>query len=598
MYTGVVRRRLGHWFAIVCAVGCAATSQPSLQSRPVSSRAEAPADTQPLIRVTAVVTDKRGQVPAGLKPADFELLVDGKPQTVDTVELITPTASPRAFAFLLDEFHTTPGDSAAVRDGLLRFIDSQLRPADLAFVVKPLDSLIAINPAMNRDAVRSAVSTFEGRKGDYTPRTTFERQYMAQAPVAVAFARGQIVTSALRAIGVALAQTTNVRPTIVLVSDGFERMRTSREVPANLQTAVRIANRADAPVYAFSPAPILPPTGDPPSDDPGITALRALTAQTGGDLVIGASALETGLMRMTRDMDKHYVLTYRAAHGSDGRFHALQVGIKRQGVQIRTRGGYVAPISAEAKAALTPAPAAPLRVVRRSALIQSWFGLVPLDGDRLAVTLTWEPSSLRATDPRGRASTIMVTAATPDGAVLFDGPVAPAGDAATADVPNRVAFEAGVGAVRIDMKILDAKGVVVDTDARDITIPRARKDTPTVFPPAVIRTRSAREFRDALQRPATAPVATRDFRRTDRLLIRVPAVDASGLPVPVAAALLNRVRQPMRTLTPIEDAAAPAGITQFDVPLSSLAPGEYTVRFTVTHAGGSVSEHVTFRVQG
>jgi hypothetical protein len=38
----------------------------------------------------------------------------------------------------------------------------------------------------------------------------------------------------------------------------------------------------------------------------------------------------------------------------------------------------------------------------------------------------------------------------------------------------------------------------------------------------------------------------------------------------------------------------PAPATQFDLPLAGLAPGEYTLRLTV----GTVSEHVTFRVQG
>lgn len=552
-----------------------------------------------VIRVTAVVTDLRGQPLAGLKPSDFELLVDGKPQSLDSVEISSAAAVPRAFGFLLDEFHTASSDSAAVRERLLQFIDQHLRPTDIAFAVKPLDSLLTLKPTTDRTALREAVATFDGRKGDYAPRTVFERDYMAQAPNAVAGARGQIVTSALRAIGLTLSQTNNARGAIVLVSDGFARMRTGRDLPANLQTAIRIANRADAPVYAFAPAltPPAPEEKEPP--DPAFTALRALTAQTGGALVTGASEFVSGLARMTRELDQHYVLTYRAPHGSDGKFHELQVGVKRAGAQVRARSGYVAPMSEAMRAAAAPRPSAPLRVLRRSGLIQSWAGIVPTETDRASVTLTWEPSVARAGAPaRAQASTVLVTASAPNGTVLFDGPVGPAGDPASVGVPNRAAFDAPAGPVRIDMKILDTKGAVIDTDSRDIAMPIARKGSPMIYPPSVMRARSAREFREALEREVMAPVATRDFRRTDRLLIRVPSFDADGNPAVISAVLLNRWRHPMREVPALATPNTPRGVTQFDLPLAVLAPGEYTLRLTVTHAGGSVSEHVTFRVAG
>ena len=39
-------------------------------------------------------------------------------------------------------------------------------------------------------------------------------------------------------------------------------------------------------------------------------------------------------------------------------------------------------------------------------------------------------------------------------------------------------------------------------------------------------------------------------------------------------------------------------ITQFDLPLAGLAPGEYTLRISVNGPSGSVAEHVTFKVLG
>jgi VWFA-related protein len=550
------------------------------------------AESTGVVRVTAVVTDRRGQVPRNLKTTDFEIVVDGQPQTIDGIEYASGSATPRTFVFLLDEFHTPAEDSATMRDALQRFVEARVRPVDRTIVFKPLDSLSSIKLTASRDELRRAIETFEGRKGDYTPRTAFERNYLAQAPAAVEWARAQIVTSALRAIATALPQLAPGPAAIVLISDGFGRGRTSRELPASLQSVVRVVNRADAPVYAFAPslARAIEGEGAPPPD-PAFVALRALTTETGGQLFAGPAEREAGFTRLMRDLDTHYVLSYRPSHGNDGRFHVLKVGVKRPDVQVQARTGYVAGMSDAMRAALSPPSSAPVRVLRRSALIQSWSGVTPTDPGQALVTVTWAPTATPSS-PRPRAATVVITAATTDGTVLFDGPVGPTGETPPAGVPRHASFEAPIGPVRIDMKILDGKGVVLDTDNRDLTVPKPQTSGPTIYAPAVLRARSAREFRELAGDPNAAPIPTRDFRRTDRLLIRVPAIDASGTPAAVSATLLNRWRQPMRTVDPMAQQSAPS--TQFDLPLAGLAPGEYTLRLTV----GAVSEHVTFRVQG
>ena len=131
----------------------------------------------------------------------------------------------------------------------------------------------------------------------------------------------------------------------------------------------------------------------------------------------------------------------------------------------------------------------------------------------------------------------------------------------------------------------------MDTDARDIEVPSLEAGRVTILPVAVLRTGSAREFRAATEDPDAAPVPSREFRRTERLLLRVPAYDPGGTPARVSATLLNRWRQPMRALPAMPDSPR-EGVTQFDIPLAPLAPGEYTIRLTA----GPVTEHVTFRV--
>jgi VWFA-related protein len=578
----------------VCTIAVAAVTVTPLSARPGANDGNTPDGT---VRVTAVVTDRRGQLLRNLKPADFELLEDGRPQTVEKAEYVSRAAGePRTIAFLLDEFHTTAADSAAIRERILRFVDSRLRPGDTAVVVKPLDPLTTIKPTVDRDAIRRAIASFEGRKGDYTPRTAFERNYMAQAPEAVRWARAQIVTSALRAIGNVLTQDGRGQVAIVIVSDGFERTRSSRDVPANLQSVVRVINRADAAVYAFAPSPPVAETdGTENAGDGGVEALRRLAKDTGGDIFAGPDAFEAGFARVASDLDTHYVLTYRPTHGNDGRFHALEVGVKRPDATVRARAGYVAAMSETLRAALRPAAStAPLRVLRRSSLIQSWAGITPAE-EGADLMLTWAPVSL-ATSLRTRAASVVITASAADGTVLFDGVVAPVGEARTGSLADHAWFTAPVGPVRVDMKILDAKGVVLDTDARDVAVAKPRAGAATLYSPGVLRARSAREFRDIATDRAAAPTPLREFRRTERLIVRVPAIDATGAAAEVTATLLNRWRQPMRDVEPMPERWG--SVTQFDLPLAGLAPGEYTVRLSVSGPTGSVAEHVTFKVQG
>ena len=73
-----------------------------------------------VVRVTAVVTNARGEPVAGLRASDFRITVDGTPQAVGHgIEFKTGTPNtPRAFGLVLDEFHVDASDSTAVREAL------------------------------------------------------------------------------------------------------------------------------------------------------------------------------------------------------------------------------------------------------------------------------------------------------------------------------------------------------------------------------------------------------------------------------------------------------------------------------------------------
>jgi hypothetical protein len=191
---------------------------------------------------------------------------------------------------------------------------------------------------------------------------------------------------------------------------------------------------------------------------------------------------------------------------------------------------------------------------------------------------------------------VTLTATTREGKVLFDGMLTPmrTGAVQDASASDRAEFDAPAGRVQIDMTILGLAGDKLDVDARDLDVPAMKGSTPLLLPAILIATQSAREFREMTADANAAPDPSRQFRRTDRLLIRVPAY-ASGNPVRVTGRLLNRLAQPMHDLEALPDSG---GIAQFDLPLAPLAPGEYYLLFSVPGPSGPVDQRVGFRITG
>ena len=77
--------------------------------------------------------------------------------------------------------------------------------------------------------------------------------------------------------------------------------------------------------------------------------------------------------------------------------------------------------------------------------------------------------------------------------------------------------------------------------------------------------------------------------------MRVPAYSVDG-PVAVSVRLLNRVGQTMKELDALP--ADAAGVAQFDLPLASLAPGDYFLQLSVQGPSGPIAQRVSFKVTG
>jgi VWFA-related protein len=499
------------------------------------------------------------------------------------------------FAVFLDEYHVSRGEHAdRARAAVTQFLDREVSPGDLIVAMKPLDSLLTIQLTPDRDAARRSLESFEGRKGDYEPRNAYERNYFAGAPARIEAARNQVALSALNALAIHMGALADRRKTLVVVAEGIGRAdrRRGQEFLPSLDTVIRSANRANVSVY-----PVYPDSAAP--DDAAGAALVTLAGETDGRLIDGD--LSGGLSRAAADSNAYYLLTYRSKRPDDGKFHPVQVAVKRPGLQLRARKGYWAPspddaLRTEMLAAINaPKPVVPLEPApHASTLIRPWFGMERGAGGKTRVTFVWEPVPRVPGDRlRHVPQHLVLTALAPDGQVLFEGPVAPTGAGMVDEAGTtaaRVVFETPPGRLRLRMAIQDAASQPIDQDVREISV-RDLRGGVVVGTPAILRARTAKDFR-AIETAEAVPVASREFSRTERLLIRVHAAGVSGEPPAVSARLLGRMGQAMRDLAITSQDATHL----IDLPLAGLAAGEYSIEVTAKSVAGESTERVTFRV--
>jgi hypothetical protein len=490
---------------------------------------------------------------------------------------------------------------------LAHFVDQDLGPRDLVAVLKPLDSLLTIRMTRDREEIRRVIDTFRGRRGEYEPRTPFEQNFIAAAPARIEQVRTQVATSALNALVVHLGRLTDGRKSVVLVSEGLARAarRRGQEALPTIDAVIRSANRYNVSIYPFDP--------DAPdaSDDgaaPLVDTLRALADGTDGHALVDGGDPDGEFKQIVDDSSAYYLLEYHSTHSDDGKFREVQVRVKRVGVRVRARKGYWALWPDEAFAAEllargnAPAPSTlppGFDVPRRtSPLIRPWLGFSRGAGGKVHVTFVWEPVA-RVPGDRSRIgppARVELKVLAPDGTQAFAGAVLPAtgtglehhADPATA----RAVFDVPPGRLRMVMAIEDAGAQQIDTDARDIAI-RDLNGPVAVGTPQVLRVRTAREFRALDADPDAVPVAAREFSRTERLIVRVPAYAPGGAPR-VTARLLSRMG-PMRDLR-VEAPHVRDGLFQIDLLLSGLAPGEYYLELTATSPAGEAKDLLAFRV--
>ena len=126
------------------------------------------------------------------------------------------------------------------------------------------------------------------------------------------------------------------------------------------------ANRANASFYTIDPRGLaafdttmmrMDVPGPPPPPVPvpvdaamgrgRITTLRTLAEATDGMAIVNTNDLLGGLRRVVDDLSSYYLIGYYSSGKLDGKFHSITVRVKRPGVQVRARRGYLAATTVE-----------------------------------------------------------------------------------------------------------------------------------------------------------------------------------------------------------------------------------------------------------
>ena len=427
------------------------------------------------VRVDVIVNDGKKQPVTDLTQADFEVLEDGKPQTIEQFRLIRVDGNPRPgdppprelrnrideeieisrddvrlFVFFFDDYHVRLGNSLAVKEPLIRFVQTQLRPNDVVGIMYPLTPLDGISFTRNTASVVSAIERFEGRKFDYRPRNTFEEQYARAPSEAVEQIRNQVVMTALRGLSTRLGGLREGRKAIIYVSEGLTvmlppQLRTAdaslgplgqnpgarnpmigennpREETAawfaqsdlysQLRDVFTAANRNNAAIYTLDPRGLAPfeygideavgPNQDRRSLQMTQDTLRSIADETDGRSIVNQNDLAPGLAQIVRDSSYYYLIGYNSTQApSDGKFHQITVRLKRRGLDVRSRKGYWALTAEEITKATRVTPETPKPIqqalasiatsVQAGKYVRTWVGTARGDAGKTRVTLIWEP---------------------------------------------------------------------------------------------------------------------------------------------------------------------------------------------------------------
>jgi len=586
---------------MIVAVGLVVSAQTPQQPQPPIFRGGAN-----LVRVDVTVTDKQGEPVATLTADDFELQEDNIPQAVETFKLISAGGRPaegddtsleirspehaaaeaarddvRVFLIFWDEYHIGRFAPAIMgRKALLEFVHTAFAPTDLVALMDPLTPVDAIRWTRNLGDLADKVQKLEGRFGVYTPvRSVLEEGQLGRRDVERL--RTEVTVSAVKSAASHLGGLREGRKAIIFVSQGLPGIFRPDEISL-LDDLVRTANDNNTALYTVNPAGL---TGGM-SDE-----LRVMSDNTGATAIVNSNAPVRAMRQILRDASAFYLLGYASTQNpADGKFHQIKVRVKRSGLTVHARKGYWAPRQSDMDKAARDAAAAPpdnvaaavatLSAARPERLLDFWAGATGAKNGTGEVTLTWTPRPGQAL-PRDATVSVVVPGA--GGARTVE--------AAVAD--RRMSFAAEAGTLQLQLTVRNAEGQTLGEETRSVVVPDVAGAALGITSPTIVVVRNPAELKNLTA--STTPAAVREFARTDRLFIRFSLFGSAASDAVVSAKLLSKSGAALVTLQPSRPADLD-GAYQIDLPLASIARGDYVVEVTAVAGDDHAETLMAFRV--
>jgi VWFA-related protein len=294
----------------------------------------------------------------------------------------------RVYVLVLDDLQTAPLRTPLVRRAARQFIEQAMAANDVAAVVYTSGRGEAGQEfTSSKRLLAASVDRFMGRK---LRSTTLERldQYQRQQSIPGGSNSGQgsrigdpldqqrgydarASLDALRNISEYVGGIHGRRKAIVYLSEGIDydiydfNNRESTTIQEGFRGVIASATRANVSIYAIDPRGLtaladesIEASGGFPNDPQSNlstqsfqdelrlshTSLRSLAEDTGGYAAINSNDFTRAWERIVADNSSYYVLGYYPKNEKrDGRFRRIEVKVRREGVEVRTRKGYTAP---------------------------------------------------------------------------------------------------------------------------------------------------------------------------------------------------------------------------------------------------------------
>jgi VWFA-related protein len=378
------------------------------------------------------------------------------------------------------------------------------------------------------------------------------------------------------------------------------------------RTLLQEANRANASFYPIDPRglvvfdePIMKlGTGRPQPMTPlpvdaarrraRLDSLRTLAENTDGLAIVDSNNLDAGMKRVVADLSSYYLLGYYSNGKLDGKYHAITVRVKRPGVQVRARRGYLAATpeamtsaargrsgpaarpgeaaaemnaAADAEAAAISAAIGPLAGYTRDVplRVQMAVGWRPADSTSAALWVVGEIGGVADLGPQwSEGFDATATLTTPADVTVATGRVSPARGARAFRIALTPSQPLAAGDYILRVGARAGAASIPSREVLRFAIPESPGAAGALF---------------VRRGPSTAnkevPTADLRFRRSESVRVEIPTTAAAA----GAARLLDRTGKPLAVPVAAAVRDDPDGSRWLtaQLALAPLAPGDYVI---------------------